>query len=169
MVFGYSPSSCFHDQAGIYFALYPSFTRIVDNFYKGLDIKSEEVFISDGSKPDLGRLQLLFGPTTTIAVQDPVYPVYVDGAVISGKAGDYIESENRYSQITYMPCTPENGFFPNLVDLKRTDVIFFCSPNNPTGAAATKEQLENLVKFAKRNKSIIIFDAAYRYTFQLLS
>lgn len=134
---------------------------IIKTFYPGLGITSDEVFISDGSKPDLGRLQLLFGPNTTIAVQDPVYPAYVDGAVISGKAGDYLESEGRYSNITYIPCTPENDFFPDLSKVKRTDVIFFCSPNNPTGAVATTEQLEALVNFAKKNKSIIIFDSAY--------
>ncbi|XP_055388624.1 uncharacterized protein LOC129617413 [Condylostylus longicornis] len=134
---------------------------IADTFYSNLEIHPDEIFISDGSKPDLARIQLLFGPQTTIAVQDPVYPAYVDGAVISGKAGDYNESEGRYSSIVYMSCTPENGFFPDLSKVKRTHLIYFCSPNNPTGMAATKSQLEELVRFAENNNSFIIFDAAY--------
>lgn len=113
-------------------------------------ISSDEIFVSDGSKCDIGRLQLLFGSKASIAVQDPTYPVYVDGSVMAG-----------YSQIVYMPCTPENRFFPDLKVVPRTDLIYFCSPNNPTGAAATREQLTGLVAFAKRNRSIIIYDAAY--------
>eukprot|EP00921_Rhytidocystis_pertsovi_P016823 GHVQ01026482.1.p1 GENE.GHVQ01026482.1~~GHVQ01026482.1.p1 ORF type:complete len:507 (-),score=97.66 GHVQ01026482.1:381-1790(-) len=127
-------------------------------------VDKDEIFISDGSKPDLGRLQFLFdSDSTTIAVQDPVYPVYVDSAVISGKGGKYIPgSRTRYSTITYMPCTPENNFFPNLNNLQRTDLIYFCSPNNPTGTCASRDQLEQLVKFAAKNNSIIIYDSAYR-------
>eukprot|EP00922_Rhytidocystis_sp_ex-Travisia-forbesii_P022621 GHVS01033113.1.p1 GENE.GHVS01033113.1~~GHVS01033113.1.p1 ORF type:complete len:428 (-),score=43.02 GHVS01033113.1:121-1404(-) len=131
--------------------------------YHGV-VTSEEVFVSDGSKPDLGRLQFLFdNQQTSIAVQDPVYPVYVDSAVISGKSGKLLGgSKNMYENITYMKCTPENHFFPDLTQQQRTDLIYLCSPNNPTGSAATRQQLESLVKFATKNKSIIIFDSAYR-------
>ncbi|MBA2728865.1 MAG: LL-diaminopimelate aminotransferase [Parachlamydiaceae bacterium] len=113
-------------------------------------IHFNEVFISDGAKCDLGRLQMLFGNKVSIAVQDPAYPVYIDGSIIQG-----VET------IILMPCTPENDFFPNLKELQRTDLIYFCSPNNPTGATATRQQLEQLVAFAVKNHSIIIFDAAY--------
>lgn len=114
------------------------------------NIKPEEVFVSDGAKCDLGRLQMLFGNDISIAVQDPAYPVYIDGSLIQG-----------VKEIVSMRCSHENQFFPDLDAVPRTDLIYFCSPNNPTGAAATKPQLENLVKFAQKNNSIIIFDSAY--------
>lgn len=113
-------------------------------------IKAEEVFVSDGAKCDLGRLQLLFGGQARIAIQDPAYPVYVDGSIMHG-----------VSHIQFLPCLPENGFFPDLNAAKGADLLYFCSPNNPTGAVATKEQLKALVAFAKANRSIIIYDAAY--------
>jgi LL-diaminopimelate aminotransferase len=113
-------------------------------------VTPSEIFISDGAKCDLGRLQLLFGPDVSIAIQDPSYPVYVDGSIIEG-----------VREIAFMPCTPSNGFFPDLASTPRTDLIYFCSPNNPTGHTATRQQLTDLVLFAKRNKSIVIFDAAY--------
>lgn len=123
--------------------------KIASVLYQGL-IDSEEIFISDGAKCDLGRLQMLFGSAVSIAVQDPAYPVYIEGSIIQG-----------VKTIVLMPCTPENHFFPDLNQLPRTDLIYFCSPNNPTGATATKEQLKELIAYAKANKSIIIFDAAY--------
>jgi len=113
-------------------------------------VHASEVFVSDGAKCDLGRLQLLFGSNISVAIQDPAYPVYVDGSIMHG-----------VDTIIYMPCTPENDFFPDLENTPRTDIIYFCSPNNPTGTAATKPQLEKLVQFAKKNKSIIVFDSAY--------
>jgi LL-diaminopimelate aminotransferase len=124
-------------------------------------IQPEEVFISDGAKCDIGRLQLMFGNNVTIAVQDPAYPVYVDGSVIIGATGSYNKEKSLFDNIVYMSCLPENDFFPDLSKVQRTDLIYFCSPNNPTGAVATKEQLKQLVDFAKKNKSIIIFDSAY--------
>jgi len=124
--------------------------RISSVIYHG-KIQPDEVFVSDGSKCDIGRLQTLFGKEVSIAVQDPAYPVYVDGTLLHG-AGH---------SIVTMPCTPENNFFPDLSSLPRTDLIYFCSPNNPTGSAATKEQLTQLVDFAKSNRSVIIFDSAY--------
>lgn len=111
---------------------------------------AEEVFISDGAKCDIGRLQVLFGSSIKIAVQDPAYPVYVDGSLLQG-----------ISTITPLPCLPENGFFPNLDLAASTDLIYFCSPNNPTGAVATHTQLKSLVDFAKTHRSILLFDAAY--------
>ncbi|MDR2428606.1 MAG: LL-diaminopimelate aminotransferase [Candidatus Margulisbacteria bacterium] len=114
-------------------------------------ISADEITISDGAKCDIGRLQILFGGKATVAVQDPAYPVYVDGSIIAGAD----------SRLQYMPCLPKNNFFPDLSRLPRADLIYFCSPNNPTGAVADKAQLAELVEFARKNKSIIIFDAAY--------
>jgi LL-diaminopimelate aminotransferase len=97
----------------------------------------------------------------SIAVQDPSYPVYVDGSVILGATGDYNSRKGYFNRIVYMECTPENNFFPDLNSTPRADVIYFCSPNNPTGAVATKKQLKELVDFARENNSVIVFDAAY--------
>jgi LL-diaminopimelate aminotransferase len=113
-------------------------------------IEPDEIFISDGAKCDLGRLQTLFGRDISIAVQDPTYPVYLEGSLIQG-----------ITDIVYMPCVPENDFFPVLENTPRADLIYFCSPNNPTGAAASRSQLEKLVAFAIANDSLIIYDAAY--------
>lgn len=133
---------------------------IVDRFYPGL-ASADEVFISDGSKCDIGRLQLLFGPQCTIGVQDPSYPAYIASSVIAGKTGEGDPQSGCYAKITYMPCTEENGFFPDLSRTPRADVLFFCSPNNPTGTLPERSQLEELVAFAKENRSIIVFDSAY--------
>jgi LL-diaminopimelate aminotransferase len=135
---------------------------IASTVYKGL-VHPDAVFVSDGSKCDIGRLQVLFGPDATVALQDPTYPAYVDSAVVSGKTGQYDYSRSQYSQVVYMPCLPENDFFPALNNTPRTDIIFYCSPNNPTGAVTSRENLEALVKFAKKNHSIIIYDAAYAH------
>jgi LL-diaminopimelate aminotransferase len=136
--------------------------KIARTFYGGV-IEDDEVFISDGAKCDIGRLQLMFGNHAKIAVQDPVYPVYVDGSVISGATGEYNPEDNKrcFGRIHYMPCTPENGFFPDISKIPQGSLIYFCSPNNPTGAVAAREQLKGLVELAKKNKSIIIFDASY--------
>jgi LL-diaminopimelate aminotransferase len=134
--------------------------KLAEKLYHGL-VKADEVFISDGAKCDCGRLQVLFGAAASIAVQDPAYPVYVDGSVIVGATGDYNQAQGQFDGIVYMSSTPANDFFPDLSRLARTDLIYFCSPNNPTGAVSTREQLERLVKFARNNRSIIIFDGAY--------
>lgn len=134
--------------------------RIAERLYHN-KVEMDEVFVSDGTKCDIGRLQLMFGSDTTIAVQDPSYPAYVDTCVIVGQTGDYDQSAKQYHNVVYMPCTPENSFFPSLDNVPRTDLIYICSPNNPTGAVASREQLTELVAFAKRNNSIIIYDAAY--------
>ena len=133
--------------------------KIADVWYKGM-ATADEVFISDGAKCDIARIQTLFGSKVKIAVQDPAYPVYVDGSVIVGAAGK--NNGNGYKGVTYMPCTPENNFFPDLSKIKKNSLIYFCSPNNPTGACATKEDLKRLVDFANANGCIIIYDAAYR-------
>ncbi len=148
--------SGYGDEQGI-----PALRNAVAERIYGGRVKGEEVFISDGAKPDTGRLQMMLGGETTIAVQDPSYPVYVDSAVIIGQTGAFNEATRQFEKIVYMPCTPENGFFPDLSRTPRTDLIFFCSPNNPTGAVATRAQLERLVAFARKNKSIILYDAAY--------
>ena len=135
-------------------------SKIAERLYKGI-INPDEIIISDGAKPDCGRLQILFGPDISTAIQDPAYPVYVDGSVIIGATGDYSQEKGQFDNIVYMSCNPENNFFPDLENLPRTDLVYFCSPNNPTGTVATKEQLKQLVDFARNNKSIIIFDAAY--------
>lgn len=133
--------------------------KIAEVWYKGL-ATADEVFISDGAKCDIARIQTLFGSKVKVAVQDPSYPVYVDGSVIIGAAGK--KSGKGYKGVTYMPCVPENNFFPDLSKIKKNSLIYFCSPNNPTGACATKEDLKKLVDFANSNGCIIIYDAAYR-------
>ncbi|GAB1483993.1 LL-diaminopimelate aminotransferase [Treponema sp.] len=132
--------------------------RIASVLYQGR-VLPEEVFVSDGAKCDIGRLQLLFGSDVDVAVQDPSYPVYVDGSVLSGAAGSW--SVSGYKGIHYLPCTKENGYFPDLSLLPRDGLVYFCSPNNPTGAVATKKQLEKLVAASRKLGCIIIFDAAY--------
>jgi LL-diaminopimelate aminotransferase len=132
--------------------------RISEVFYRGQFTK-EEVFISDGAKCDISRLQLLFGAGTPVAVQDPSYPVYVDGSVLIGAAGAW--AGTGYEGIVYLPCTAENDYFPDLTALPRDSLFYFCSPNNPTGATANRERLNALVKAAREKGSIIIFDAAY--------
>ncbi|MDR1287858.1 MAG: LL-diaminopimelate aminotransferase [Treponema sp.] len=132
--------------------------RISEVFYKnafGID----EIFISDGAKCDIGRLQLLFGAGLPVAVQDPSYPVYVDGSVLAGAAGGW--TGEGYAGLVYLPCTAENGYFPDVSGIPENGLFYFCSPNNPTGAAATREQLSALVEAARGRGALIIFDAAY--------
>jgi len=124
----------------------------------------DEIFISDGAKCDIGRLQILFGSGAKIAVQDPSYPVYVDGSVLAGAAGGWegnAVNSGGYKGITYLPCTAENNFFPNLDLIPNNSVIYFCSPNNPTGAVADRVQLTSLVNAAISKGCLIVFDAAY--------
>lgn len=133
---------------------------ISEVLYKG-QVSAGEVFVDDGAKCAISRLQQVFGPKATVAVQDPSYPVYVDTAVMMGQTGEYNSESSQFKSIAYMECNAGNDFFPDLTKVERTDIVFFCSPNNPTGAAATKTQLEALVAFAKKNGSIIVYDAAY--------
>lgn len=134
---------------------------IASTFYGDLSIEESDIFVSDGAKSDISRLQVMFGSNVTMAVQDPSYPAYVDSSVILGQTGQFQKDVEKYGNIEYMKCNPENGFFPDLSTVSRTDIIFFCSPNNPTGNAATREQLTRLVQFAKDNGSILVYDSAY--------
>ena len=127
---------------------------------RGCDIRPDEVFVSDGAKSDSGNIQEIFGADCTVAVCDPVYPVYVDTNVMSGRAGDYDEVSGLWSRIIYMPCTAENGFAPQLPE-EIPDLIYLCFPNNPTGATVTKDILQTWVDFANKHGSVIIYDAAY--------
>ncbi len=135
--------------------------KISEVMYKGI-VQPDEIFISDGAKCDAGRLQMLFGSNIKVAVQDPAYPVYVDSAVMMGQTGDYNPEKGLFDGIHYLACSPENNYFPKASELPdEVDLIFICSPNNPTGAVATREQLQELVDAAKERTAIIVFDAAY--------
>ncbi len=125
---------------------------------RGVCVDSSEVFVSDGAKPDSANIQSIFGKDNIVAVQDPAYPVYVDSNVISGRTGPFVNFQ--YEKLVYMPCTNDNNFFPT-IPLQKVDLIYLCSPNNPTGAVATKEQLKSFVDYARKNKAVIIFDTAY--------
>ncbi len=135
---------------------------ISDNDYKsrGCDISPDEIFVSDGAKSDCSNIQEIFGLDNTIAVCDPVYPVYVDSNVMAGRTGDYDEALQRFKGVIYMPCTAGNGFVPEIPD-EVPDLIYLCFPNNPTGAVMKKDQLREWVDFARKNGSIILYDAAY--------
>ncbi|NQT01371.1 MAG: LL-diaminopimelate aminotransferase [Planctomycetes bacterium] len=134
---------------------------IKENDYKArsVDIDIDEIVVSDGAKCDTGNMQEIFGLDNVIAVSDPVYPVYVDTNVMSGRTGGPA-GQGRYEGIVYMPCTEDNNFVPDLPK-EKVDLIYLCFPNNPTGAVATKEQLNKWVDFAREHKAIILFDAAY--------
>ncbi|KAG5602657.1 hypothetical protein H5410_034027 [Solanum commersonii] len=134
---------------------------IASTYYANVGLEEDEIFVSDGAKSDISRLQVLFGSNVSMAVQDPSYPAYVDSSVIMGQTGQFHKDVEKYGNIAYMRCTPENGFFPDLSSVPRTDIIFFCSPNNPTGSVASREQLTKLVQFAKDNGSILVYDSAY--------
>ena len=125
---------------------------------RGCDIDADEIFISDGSKCDTGNIQEIFSNDCKIAVPDPVYPVYVDTNVMAGRTGEW--RDGRYDGLIYLDSTSENGFVPE-PPAEKADVIYLCFPNNPTGATATKAQLEAWVKYALDNQALILFDAAY--------
>lgn len=135
---------------------------IVENDYKARDcnITADEIFVSDGAKCDSGNIQELFALDNRIAVTDPVYPVYVDSNVMAGRTGTYDEATGMWSDVTYMPCTMENGFVPEFPK-ETPDVIYLCFPNNPTGTTITRSQLQQWVDYANKNKALIIYDAAY--------
>lgn len=141
-----------------------SFLRdtIVEKVYKklGADINSDEIFISDGAKSDSGNIQEIFTHDTKVAVCDPVYPVYVDTNVMSGRTGIYDEKTGLWSNVIYMPCTAANNYCPEFPK-EVPDLIYLCFPNNPTGATITKAQLQDWVDYANKNKAVIVYDAAY--------
>ena len=126
---------------------------------RGCEVSADEVFVSDGSKCDTGNILDIFGAGNTVAVQDPVYPVYVDTNVMAGRTGE-VDDVGRFAGLTYLPCTAENGFVPPLPE-QPVDLIYLCYPNNPTGAVATRETLQQWVEYAQTHGSIILFDAAY--------
>ena len=134
---------------------------IVKNDYnnRGIQIDIDEVFVSDGSKSDTGNIQEIFGGNNTIAITDPVYPVYVDTTVMAGRTGKVLEN-GYFEGITYLPCNEDNNFIPDIPD-GRADLIYLCFPNNPTGAVPLKDDIKKWVDYAISNKSIILYDAAY--------
>ena len=135
---------------------------IAENDYRarGCEIADDEVFVSDGAKSDSGNIQEIFEKDNVIAVCDPVYPVYVDSNVMAGRTGEYDDKTTRWSNVVYMPCTEKNGFCPAFPD-RTPDIIYICSPNNPTGTALNRQQLQTWVDYANANKAVIIFDSAY--------
>ena len=132
---------------------------INDYNLRGVVISADEIFVSDGSKCDTGNIQEIFGNQNIIAICDPVYPVYADTTVMSGKTGE-CQVNGYFEKIIYLPCNEENGFIPDLPS-SRPDLIFLCFPNNPTGTVASKEILKKWVDYAILNKCIILYDAAY--------
>ncbi|MCI8422061.1 MAG: LL-diaminopimelate aminotransferase [Lawsonibacter sp.] len=127
---------------------------------RGVDILPEEIFVSDGAKSDCGNIGDIFGADNVVAVCDPVYPVYVDTNAMAGRAGDFQESLGRWSRLVYMPCVESNGFSPE-IPKEQPDLIYLCFPNNPTGAMATREQLEAWVDYANATGAVILYDSAY--------
>jgi LL-diaminopimelate aminotransferase len=134
-------------------------TLAVNDFQsRGANVAADEIFVSDGAKCDTANIQELFADKLTIAIPDPVYPVYVDTNVMAGRTGK--NTKGRYKGFVYLDCTQANGFVPEL-PTQPVDLIYLCFPNNPTGATATREQLKTWVDYAKANKALILFDAAY--------
>lgn len=127
---------------------------------RGVTIDPDEIFISDGAKSDCGNIGDLFSPDNKVAVCDPVYTVYVDTNAMSGRAGEYDTEKGCWDNIYYMPTVAENDFVPAL-PTEKVDIIYLCSPNNPTGTVLNKDQLKVWVDYANANDAIILFDAAY--------
>jgi LL-diaminopimelate aminotransferase len=126
---------------------------------RGVKIGVDEVFISDGGKSDSANLQELFARDSTVALMDPVYPVYADSNVVAGRSGP-ADASGRYTGFVYLPCTADNGFEPALPE-RHVDLIYLCYPNNPTGATATREALARWVDYARAEEAVILYDAAY--------
>jgi LL-diaminopimelate aminotransferase len=124
-----------------------------------IDIADDEIFVSDGSKPDCGHILDILGDQNKFAVPDPVYPVYVDTNVMTGHTGS-ARKDGSYEGIVYLPCTAENKFVPE-PPIEHVDLVYLCFPNNPTGAVATREQLARWINYARQHDALILFDAAY--------
>jgi LL-diaminopimelate aminotransferase len=135
--------------------------KIVEHDYaaRGIKLDTDEVFVSDGAKSDVGNIQEIFGTENTVAITDPVYPVYLDTNVMAGRTGA-LGSDGRFAGIVYLPCTAENNFVPALPAMK-VDMVYLCVPNNPTGTALSKTELKKWVDWAKANKAVILYDSAY--------
>lgn len=127
---------------------------------RGVQILPDEVFISDGSKCDCGNIVDLFDINNKIAITDPVYPVYLDTNIMSGRTGKYNTETGKYDGVIYIPCTSENDFIPELPQ-EIPDIIYLCFPNNPTGTVINKKELTKWVNYAKDNNAIILYDSAY--------
>jgi LL-diaminopimelate aminotransferase len=136
--------------------------KIIENDYisRGVKLDEDEIFISDGAKSDTANIQEIFGTDNIIALTDPVYPVYMDSNVMAGRTGLYDSSSGKFGKVTYLPCTAENNFVPELPKNK-VDMIYLCFPNNPTGMTLSKDELKKWVDYARKNKAVILFDAAY--------
>ena len=124
-----------------------------------INISADEIFVSDGAKSDLGNLGDIYSADSIVALADPGYPVYLDSAVMSGRGGE-LQKDGRWSNILYLDCKAENGFKPAVPEA-HADIVILCSPANPTGMVFTKEELQNWVDYARREKALIIFDSAY--------
>jgi len=133
--------------------------RASDYGARGVSVESDEIFISDGSKCDSGNIQEIFALDNLVAVADPAYPVYVDTNVMAGRTGE-ADDKGRYHGLYYMPCTEENDFLPEL-PTRKVDIIYLCFPNNPTGVVADRQVLQAWVDYARENRAVILFDAAY--------
>lgn len=135
--------------------------KIIETNYtkRGIEIAKDEIFVSDGSKSDCGNIQEIFSTDSLVAITDPVYPVYLDTNVMAGRTG-VLQDNGMFENVTYMPCTAENNFTPE-IPKKRVDLIYLCCPNNPSGTTLSREALEQWVAYAKKNESVILFDAAY--------
>jgi LL-diaminopimelate aminotransferase len=125
---------------------------------RGMDVAADEIFISDGAKPDTANIQTMFDLNAIVAFQDPAYPVYVDTNVTAGRGGRFVDG--LFEGFVYMACTEANGFIPDVPD-RHVDLIYLCSPNNPTGAVASHVQLKKFVDYALEHEALIVFDAAY--------
>ncbi len=125
---------------------------------RGADVAPDEIFVSDGAKCDSGNIQELFASDVTVAIPDPVYPVYLDTNVMAGRTGEF--ADGRYEGIVYLEGNRENGFVPALPQ-RQVDLIYLCFPNNPTGATISREALKGWVDYARDNRALILFDAAY--------
>lgn len=136
-------------------------SKIAQHDYRdrGMRIADDEIFLSDGSKPDCGHILDILGDQNTIAITDPVYPVYVDTNVMAGHTGSAAK-DGRYEGIVYMPCTEANNFVPE-PPAAHADLVYLCFPNNPTGAVATREQLTRWVGYAREHNALLLYDAAY--------
>lgn len=135
--------------------------KVIEYDYKPLDIELglDEVFISDGSKCDVGNIQEIFGVDNIVAVVDPVYPVYIDTNVMAGRGGN-LNKNGKFDNMVYLPCNAENKFIPELPK-EKVDMIYLCYPNNPTGMTLSKKELKKWVDFARDNKAVILYDSAY--------
>ena len=134
---------------------------IADYNYKrrGLNVNADEIFISDGSKCDCGNIQEIFSLDSRIAIADPVYPVYLDTNVMAGRTGSLM-SDGHFEGVVYLPCTADNDFSPSIPN-EHVDLIYLCSPNNPTGTTLSKDALKKWIDYARKNDAIILYDAAY--------